>query len=190
MARSKATMAMSSAVDTVPLVDSARSIETCSVVAETLRLATPIKGTAEVAGGLAVSFRVVCSAVTTAGATEKAGDNSNWQLTQKFFDYLEANAGDYWSVPNFDLGDADAFVEIDEEQEPSAHREFYERALRLIRNDFEERTWKAFWRSAIDEQSSSQVAEELGMTSVAVRKAKSRVLMRLRAEFGELIEMD
>ena len=28
----------------------------------------------------------------------------NWSLARKFFDYMEANAGEYWDVPSFDIG--------------------------------------------------------------------------------------
>jgi len=55
-------------------------------------------------------------------------------------------------------------------------------ALERIRPDFESRTWTAFWRTAVDGLVSSAVAEELGITPVAVRMAKSRVLARLRIE--------
>ncbi len=56
------------------------------------------------------------------------------------------------------------------------------RAMGLLKSDFEEHTWRAFWRMAVDGQSSADVAEELGMTKKAVRQAKYRVLRRLRAE--------
>jgi RNA polymerase sigma-70 factor (ECF subfamily) len=64
----------------------------------------------------------------------------------------------------------------------------YRRALELIRGEFEERTWQAFWLSAVEGRDSPAVAAELGMSPVAVRIAKSRVLARLRAEAGELID--
>lgn len=60
--------------------------------------------------------------------------------------------------------------------------------LDAIRAEFEERTWTAFTRSAIDGQSSADIAAELGMTKRAVRQAKYRVLRRLRQEFEGLIE--
>lgn len=60
-----------------------------------------------------------------------------------------------------------------------------QRALGLLRTDFEERTWRAFWRTAVDGQSPADVGVELEMTSAAVRKAKSRVLQRLREELGD-----
>ncbi len=67
-------------------------------------------------------------------------------------------------------------------------RALFHRALDLIRHDFSDRTWRAFWRTAVDDQLSSDVAIELSMTPGAVRVAKSRVLRRLRDELGDLPE--
>ena len=63
----------------------------------------------------------------------------------------------------------------------------YRRALELIRDEFEERTWQAFWLSAVEGRE-APAAAELGMSPVAARIAKSRVLARLRAEAEELID--
>lgn len=63
----------------------------------------------------------------------------------------------------------------------------YHRALELVRCEFEQRTWEAFWRAAVEGHSPALIAAELGVTAAAVRKAKSRVLRRLREELGELI---
>ncbi len=63
----------------------------------------------------------------------------------------------------------------------------YRRALELVRGEFEERTWQAFWRAAVEGQSPAAIAADLGVTPAAVRKAKSRVLHRLREEVGDLI---
>jgi RNA polymerase sigma-70 factor (ECF subfamily) len=63
----------------------------------------------------------------------------------------------------------------------------YHRALELVRSEFEQRTWEAFWRSAVEGQACATVAADLGVTAAAVRKAKSRVLHRLRQEIGDLI---
>ena len=64
----------------------------------------------------------------------------------------------------------------------------YRRALELLRRDFEERSWRAFWRVVIDGQKPRDVAADLGMTANAVYLAKGRVLARLRAEFAGVIE--
>jgi RNA polymerase sigma-70 factor (ECF subfamily) len=63
----------------------------------------------------------------------------------------------------------------------------YHRALELVRAEFEPKTWQAFWRTAVDGDSPADVAADLGVTPAAVRKAKSRVLLRLRQEIGDLI---
>jgi RNA polymerase sigma-70 factor (ECF subfamily) len=60
------------------------------------------------------------------------------------------------------------------------------RAIGLIRAEFEEKTWQAFWRATIDERKASEIADELGMTSAAVRQAKCRVLWRLKHEMTNL----
>lgn len=64
----------------------------------------------------------------------------------------------------------------------------YRRALDLVRSEFEERTWQAFWRSVIEGQDTAQVAAGLGLTPNAVRQYKSRVLRRLRRELGDVSE--
>jgi len=43
-----------------------------------------------------------------------------------------------------------------------------------------ERTWEAFWRTAIDAQSGSEVAAALGLSVAAVYRARSRVVARLK----------
>ena len=52
--------------------------------------------------------------------------------------------------------------------------------IERVKLEFEPRSWLAFYRTAIDGQQANVIAEELGMTHAAVRKAKSRVLRRLR----------
>jgi RNA polymerase sigma-70 factor (ECF subfamily) len=63
--------------------------------------------------------------------------------------------------------------------------DLYRRALDVIRPEFEERTWQAFWRVVIDNEAPADVARGLGMSRNAVYIAKSRVLHRLRAALGE-----
>ncbi len=63
---------------------------------------------------------------------------------------------------------------------------FSRRLLELVRAEFEDRTWDAFWRIVVDGQSPAEVATALEMNLPAVYKAKSRVLRRLRQELGGL----
>jgi RNA polymerase sigma-70 factor, ECF subfamily len=76
----------------------------------------------------------------------------------------------------------------DEPIPEEAERGLFARALRLIREEFEERTWTAFWRTTVEGQAAKDVAADLCMTPGAVRVAKSRVLHRLREELGDLTE--
>lgn len=62
------------------------------------------------------------------------------------------------------------------------------RALELIRAEFEDRTWQAFWRTTVDQRSSPEVAAELGMTKKAVRQAKYRVKHRVLAELDGMLD--
>ena len=62
------------------------------------------------------------------------------------------------------------------------------RALEIVRSDFGENTWQAFWRVTVENQPAADVAGDLGVSVNAVRKAKARVLRRLRGEFGDLLE--
>ena len=67
-------------------------------------------------------------------------------------------------------------------------RGLFARALDMIRADFEERTWAAFWQIVVEGRAVRDVAADLAMSPGAVRVAKSRVLHRLRRELGDLIE--
>ncbi len=64
----------------------------------------------------------------------------------------------------------------------------YHRAMELVRGEFEAKTWHAFWRAAVDGHPVDMIAQELGITPAGVRKAKSRVLRRLKEEIGDLID--
>jgi RNA polymerase sigma-70 factor, ECF subfamily len=77
--------------------------------------------------------------------------------------------------------------ELELSEAPADVAGVYHRAVRLVRDQFEERTWQAFWRVVIEDHSPTEVAAELGITANGVRQAKSRVLRRLKEEMGELI---
>lgn len=58
------------------------------------------------------------------------------------------------------------------------------RSMQLVRTEFEQRTWQAFWSTTVEDRHPQHVAEELGMSLVSVYQAKSRVLSRLRRELA------
>lgn len=62
------------------------------------------------------------------------------------------------------------------------------RALQLMKSDFEEQTWQAFWKHRVEELPAAEVARQLNTTAGAVRVASSRVLARLRTELQGLLD--
>jgi RNA polymerase sigma-70 factor (ECF subfamily) len=72
----------------------------------------------------------------------------------------------------------------DQEQESRLLR----RALTFLHEEFEDRTWRAFWQTVVDGRATNEVAADLGMSSGAVRVARCRVLQRLRDFLGDVAE--
>ncbi len=62
----------------------------------------------------------------------------------------------------------------------SAETLLMQRAAEAIQGDFEPHTWAAFWRATVEGHNSTDIANDLRMTTGAVRQAKFRVLARLR----------
>ncbi len=67
-----------------------------------------------------------------------------------------------------------------------SHNGLVNRALRLVEEDFEEKTWQAFWRATVEGDAPADVAADLGISVWTVYKARARVLSRLREELGGL----
>jgi RNA polymerase sigma-70 factor (ECF subfamily) len=59
-------------------------------------------------------------------------------------------------------------------------KQLLQQILRVIRQDFNEKTWEAFWLSVVVNQRTSVIAQELHMSSAAICSARARVLRRLR----------
>ncbi|MEK6239748.1 MAG: sigma-70 family RNA polymerase sigma factor [Planctomycetales bacterium] len=83
---------------------------------------------------------------------------------------------------------SDPFAAENSESNASEECSALLRALELIRPDFEQRTWQAFWGMAVEDRAAADLAEELGMKERSVRQAKYRVLQRLRADLQDLID--
>ncbi len=63
----------------------------------------------------------------------------------------------------------------------------YRQALEQVRCEFEDSSWRAFWLTAIENREPASVVGELGMTTAAIRQAKSRILRRIKQELGDLL---
>jgi RNA polymerase sigma-70 factor (ECF subfamily) len=81
----------------------------------------------------------------------------------------------------------DPLAEEDPSDQQLLHQQLHA-TLEAIRGEFEVRTWQAFWLVQMEGRNTGDVGGELGMTTAAVRKARLRVLQRLRLELGELLE--
>lgn len=79
----------------------------------------------------------------------------------------------------------DAAESVFEEKE---YQQFVVHRIReIMKGEFEESTWKAFWLNVADSKSAPEISGQLGMSENAVRLAKFRVLKRLREEFDGLL---
>jgi RNA polymerase sigma-70 factor (ECF subfamily) len=60
------------------------------------------------------------------------------------------------------------------------------RTLELLRENFDPRSWRMFWETAVEGREPAAVAEEMAVSRWAVYKAKARVLQRLQQELAGL----
>ena len=74
----------------------------------------------------------------------------------------------------------------DEPTEPLDISSLTRRAIEQVRSEFTAQSWKVFERTVVDGIETSVVANELGLSTSAIRQAKSRILRRLRQQLGDL----
>ena len=72
-----------------------------------------------------------------------------------------------------------------DDEETSVVNSLYQRAMQLIEDKFEPKTWQAFLLVVVQELSPEDVADRLGMTPGAVRNARWKVLRELRMQLGD-----
>lgn len=61
-----------------------------------------------------------------------------------------------------------------------------QRMLQLIQEEFEPKTWSAFWLTSIENLSAAEAANQLEMNIASVYQARCRVLRRLKQRLNEL----
>jgi RNA polymerase sigma-70 factor (ECF subfamily) len=123
---------------------------------------------------------------------DKAGDTFRgwlWTITRnKIRDWARAKAESVAAAGGTDaqLG-LQQIPDIEPPDESGEHDHgMLRRALDLIRPDFEESTWQAFWRLVVLGHAARDVAADLGLAPNAVHQARFRVVKRLRAELTVL----
>ncbi len=117
-----------------------------------------------------------------------------WTITRnKIRDYFRAQGGQAVAVGGTDAQLRLANIPDDSSDSSTDHDRgelsgLFQRALVIVQAEFEDRTWNAFWRIAVEGRDTANTAAEFGMSVNAARQAKSRVLRRLRVELGDLFE--
>ena len=109
-------------------------------------------------------------------------------------DYLRRKTHEVPAMRNIDI-DAEVAPLVEPEElsdsdneSRKASREVLRAAVKAVQDRSDDNTWQAFIRTAVDDQNATEVANELGMSSDAVRQAKSRVIKRLQKELGPLFD--
>jgi RNA polymerase sigma-70 factor (ECF subfamily) len=74
----------------------------------------------------------------------------------------------------------------DEDQWDRDYRQrLFDWAATKVRTEVQETTWQAFWRTAMENQRSDEVASRLGLNLASVYAARSRVTTRLKTLIAE-----
>ncbi len=77
--------------------------------------------------------------------------------------------------------DIDSSICLDSMESPLAKR-----VMEIVRTEFEEVTWRAFWMTTIESLSPAITAERLEISLASVYQARTRVLRKLRQRLSEL----
>lgn len=129
---------------------------------------------------------------------DRAGDTfRGWLRTitrHKIADLGRKNAGHLGAAGGSDAQKAFAEVpfEIDVSDDAKSIAQetslLYARALEIVAGEFPDWYTVAFVRFVIDDHRPADIAKDLGKRPSAIYNVKSRVLQRLRIEFGEIVD--
>jgi RNA polymerase sigma-70 factor (ECF subfamily) len=142
-------------------------------------------------------LRSVSGAIGTLDYDRKRGTFRGWLFTitrNKIFNFLSAR-----KIRPQGSGDTTTNKLLD--QEPAAdggedaweleyQRRLASIAMEKIKSEFQEKSWQAFWLTAVDGVGAAEVSKQLGMSTGAIYVAKSRVLARLKEEVETLRKLE
>ena len=133
-------------------------------------------------------FRAVVAAIADYRHDRPGDSFRGWLRTitrNRIRDHLRRTAGQAVAA-----GGTDAHAQLqslsddlpdDEATSLTESQSILRRALELLRLEFQEATWQAFWLTAMEGKPAQDVARELRMSVAAVYVARSRVIARLRS---------
>ena len=140
-------------------------------------------------------LRRVAAAAQRLEYDERKGSFRGWLFT-----IVQNRLTDHWrheAVREHGTGDTNAQQQLNEhpqatldasnEWDADYHRQLFQYAVGVVKQDFSEDTWRAFWKTAVEGQSGKEVAEKLGLTIAAVYLAKGRVMSRLKQQIKLLV---
>ncbi len=127
---------------------------------------------------------------------ERRGSFRGWLFT-----IVQSRLTDHWrreGVREHGTGDTNAQEQLHQLPQPDGRdsnaewdadyqRQLFQYAAGIIRPDFTDATWNAFWKMSVDGQAGKDVAEQLGLTIAAVYLAKGRVMTRLKEQVRLLV---
>ena len=76
--------------------------------------------------------------------------------------------------------------DLEQDWDREFQRQLAARAMQTIQAEFEDKTWQAFWQTAVDGLSAAEVSRRISLSAGAIYVAKSRVLARLKEEVERL----
>lgn len=75
---------------------------------------------------------------------------------------------------------------LEEEWDREYQLWMFHKVAKWIQNEFQSRTWEAFWKTTVDGVEVERVSKELSMSPGAIYIARSRVLAKIRSEIEQL----
>lgn len=134
-------------------------------------------------------MRSVMQAIGRLDYDRQRGTFRGWLFTitrNKVFNFLSARrirpqaSGD--SGTNRLLANQPESSDGADEWELEYQRRLASLAMDRVKGEFQEKTWRAFWLTAVDGLAAAEAARQVGISAGAVYVAKSRVLARLKEE--------
>jgi RNA polymerase sigma factor (sigma-70 family) len=77
---------------------------------------------------------------------------------------------------------------IDTQQAQRYDQELILWAAELVRGEFRDTSWKAFWATQVEGQSVAEVSAALGVTPGSIYMSRSRIFARIRSRIAEVLD--
>ncbi len=137
-------------------------------------------------------MRTVAQAITRFDYNQSKGTFRGWLLTVTRNKLLKH----FTKIQKQPIGSGRSTIQAQLEATPNAdetnhwNHEYQQRlfqwAASEVKNEFSEKTWAAFWKTAVENQSGQETAKHLEMSVGAIYIAKSRVIARIREQIESI----